>query len=275
MPFTVTLDNKPGSFLRKGAQTNRFHRAVIRGVIAATGVDTLNNADGLNDAIVEAENAAGLFHPVINDLPLQHTIARRFGPNKIWLWMEYFHRLNNVAPAPGVEYASTSSNRRMVEVFRQTFFDNGNNAIHATHGLPMGRMVPFVKTSPTASEAIFETTWRSRNFYQALIAIHIPFDLNFNPTSDVAFALDTVNQLPITWFGNYSFPTQSLLFDGVASKPYEDANGNVRYRGFYNFAAVRGRWWNQYPQWAEPNGPWDTVEGPEKVATNGWGVFQA
>ena len=227
------------------------HRA--RRVARVTGLSGTRTSEA--EAIAAVEAAIGSFHPDLSALPLFRVRARRYGATTAWVSAEYRRDQRRtsqqaertVTLRTGVEgipwyRMAATKDAPSTETFDANGFPNGDFYDLATSQLADRKRVPQPYTWARPRLDIFVFT-----------------DLDFDPTADVFDRVGKANSDAVTW-GSYSFPQNTLVFNGALVDWYELESSDVRYSTQYHFTAIRGGWRKQLVYFNETPDPseWDT-----------------
>lgn len=262
MAVTIELD-KYGSTLESGVTTNRYDRGIRRGLVKGLALtDKLDRAiqAAYDQARSEATNALGYpVHPRNITLPLQVIRARRWGPYKVWVWLEYSRRSGAVSAHAPIEIARYASG-----LYTTNHWFSSTSSLSPT-GIPGGPIM--FHNCPTANRIGGEPGPRcapqSWSWVQAAFNIHIPTVLNTHPALAVGNKLNCTNSDTVV-FGGLSFAPNTLRFEGMNVRELDTAQG-LKFSTLYHFLAVRSGFLQETADQQPPDYIWTFTGGPSQV----------
>ena len=212
------------------------------------------------EAITAVKATIGNFHPDLVGTPLWSLTSKRYGVTKALVHARY-RRDNRKTRAAMEKLITIRTGMDSVRWYKLGYLRSApTTGVFDSFGRPDGDWF----TSETWKDETDEAAEPQPYIWKRpKIDIYVFTDLAFDPTPDIFDLINTINTSANTW-GDYSFPAETLRFNGAQVDWYEAENDEVRYVTRYHFTAVRGGWVNASVGYEDVSGTdtWVMSTGP-------------
>lgn len=262
MAFSIRFSDVVGqSTYTRGIASGRYDRALrVLLVEGEAGIDNPTpgvpggpgNVD-LREAILQALATVGNFHHMDTSLPLRAVTARKLGPLKAYLYLEYARPFFSTFPNnAGMALTSYRTDFHTTEWYQRTTTYDDQPAIGYsapgvngyTYPLPVGA-IEFWNGQTLFNKDARGKPWE---FTVPALRFYVRTLLNYNPIEQVFPLVGKINDRWIK-FGNSKFPPYTVMFNGVRVDPVNAGNNVIKQSVLYDFKAIPTGFWQQRLFW--------------------------